>query len=376
VLALSRSVKARARNRVRQRTRGVTDPVDSARVAGLRYVTDHAPGIRRRRAGKGFVYVGADARRVVESDTLRRIRALAIPPAWREVWICPLAHGHLQAVGRDARGRKQYRYHPRWRVVRDQTKYTRMIGFGRALPRIRARVAQDLARPGLPREKVLAAVVRLLDTTFLRVGNEAYARDNGSFGLTTLRNRHVDVSGATVRFEFHGKGGKLVNADVADRRVARIIRTCQELPGQELFQYVDEDGTRQTLDSADVNAYVREIADDDFTAKDFRTWAGTVLAALALRDGERGDSNAHIKRRVVRAVEQVARQLGNTPAICRNSYVHPAVIEAYLDGQVVRPWPRRKRPPRAEPSTGLRPEEAALLALLERRLEADTRTAA
>jgi len=324
------------------------------------------PGIRRRRAGTGFVYVGADGRRVTNPDVLRRIRSLAIPPAWHDVWICPLDHGHRQAVGRDARERKQYRYHPRWRAVRDETKYTRLIAFGRTLPKIRERIERDLTRPGLPREKVLATVVRLLETTFMRIGNAAYARANGSFGLTTLRRRHVDVSGSTLCFDFRGKGGKRVSVDVTDRRLARIVRRCHDLPGQELFQYVDDDGTRQTLDSADVNAYLKDIGGEDFTAKDFRTWAGTILAALALREVAASDSTNQARRNVIRAIETVARQLGNTPTICRKSYVHPAVIDAYLDGLVL--TPRRKR---ADPLTGLRPEETAVLALLEQRLERD-----
>ena len=310
----------------------VTDPLDSARVAGLRYVDDDRPGIRRRRAGRGFIYLDADGRRVRDAETLARIKRLAIPPAWRDVWICPHAHGHLQASGRDARGRKQYRYHARWRAVRDETKYARMLAFAAALPAVRRRVDEDLKRPGLPREKVLAAVVRLLETTLIRVGNEEYARANRSFGLTTMRARHVDIDGATLTFEFRGKGGRQHRVDINDRRLARIVGRCQELPGQELFQYLDADGERRTVDSGDVNAYLREVIGEDFTAKDFRTWAGTVLAALALAEVERFDSQAQARRHVVRAVEQVAQSLGNTPAICRKSYIHPAVIETYLEG--------------------------------------------
>ena len=342
----------------------MTDPVESAKAAGLRYVCG-GPGIRRRRAGSGFVYLGPDGRRLTDADQLRRIRSLAIPPAWRDVWIYPLAHGHLQAVGRDARGRKQYRYHPRWRTARDETKYGRMIAFGHALPKIRERVEADLARPGLPREKVLATIVRLLETTSLRIGNEEYAKANGSFGLTTLRNRHVAVSGSTVRLEFRGKGGKPVSAGVSDRRVARVVRRCQELPGQELFQYVDGDEMRQTLDSADVNMYLKEISGEDFTAKDFRTWAGTVLAALALHAAPEFASKTEARRNLLRAVESVALQLGNTPAICRKSYVHPAVIDAYLDGRVVTPDPSCPR---------LSPEEAGVLALLQPGLDPDARS--
>jgi DNA topoisomerase-1 len=343
-----------------------TDPVASAKAAGLRYVSG-GRGIARRRAGSGFVYLAADGGRVTDPGELRRIRSLAIPPAWRDVWICPTPHGHVQAVGRDARDRKQYRYHPRWRAVRDQTKYTRMVAFGRALPRIRARVEADLARPGLPREKILATAVRVLETTFIRVGNESYAKANGSFGLTTLRTHHVDVSGATVCFEFRGKGGKIVSVGVTDRRLARIVRRCQDLPGQELFQYVDDAGARQSIDSADVNAYLKEISGEEFTAKDFRTWAGTVLAALALRDHAASGSKTQARRNVVRAVESVAHSLGNTAAICRKSYVHPAVIEAYLDGIVV----TTRTNGHADPRRGLRPEEAAVLALLQQRLARD-----
>jgi len=357
----------------------LTDPLASAKAAGVRHVSDTAPGIRRRRAGAGFVYVGPDGARVSETDELRRIRALAIPPAWRDVWICRQAHGHLQAVGRDARGRKQYRYHPRWRAVRDETKYARLLAFGETLPRIRDRVDRDLARPGLPREKVLATVVRLLETTLIRVGNEAYAKANASFGLTTLRGHHVDVSGSTVRFEFRGKGGKRVSVDLTDRRLARIVKRCQELPGQELFQYIDADGARQTVDSADVNAYLKEIGGQEFTAKDFRTWAGTVLTAMALRQVPSFDSAVQAKRNIVRAVESVADQLGNTPAICRKSYVHPAVIDTYLDGSALTSVRGRVERRVTDVVRGLRPEEAAVLDLLrrlKRAVESDARRAA
>jgi DNA topoisomerase I len=342
--------------RLRQRSaRAITDPVASAKAAGLRYVSGGA-GIQRRRRGKGFFYIGPDSRRVTDPAEIRRIRSLAIPPAWRDVWICPSAGGHIQAVGRDARGRKQYRYHPRWRQLRDETKYTRMLAFAEVLPKIRARVERDLARPGLPREKVVASLVRLLETTCIRVGNAEYARTNGSFGLTTLRNRHVDVSGSTVRFEFRGKGGKPVSVGVTDRRVARVVARCQDLPGQELFQYLDAEGARQTIDSADVNAYLKEASGEDFTAKDFRTWAGTVLTAQALGERPTFESKREAKSNVVSAVESVARQLGNTPTICRKAYVHPAVVDAYFDGRVIAAA--------AEAPNGLRPEETAVLRLL------------
>jgi DNA topoisomerase I len=346
----------------------VTDPVESAKAAGLRYVTEGNAGIRRRRVGKSFTYLDGAGASIRDPETLRRIRALAIPPAWTEVWICPFPHGHIQAVGRDAKGRKQYRYHARWRQVRDETKYNRMLAFAAALPDIRRRVEEDLQRPRLPREKVLATVVRLLETTLIRVGNEEYARDNGSFGLTTMRSRHVDVSGATLRFQFRGKGGKEHTVDVKDPRLARVVKRCQDLPGHELFQYIDEDGGRQTIDSADVNGYLREIAGEEFTAKDFRTWAGTVLAALALREVTAFRSVTHAKRNITRAIESVARQLGNTPTICRNCYVHPAVIDAYLDGVTVSALKRRTERRIGEAVSGLAPEEALVLGLLQQRL--------
>ena len=344
------------------------DPVESAKAAGLRYVTDTGPGIRRKRAGKSFSYVGVDGRPIRDPDELGRIKSLAIPPAWTDVWICPSPRGHVQATGRDAKGRKQYRYHPKWREVRDETKYERMIAFAQALPRMRERVDEHLGLPGLPREKVLATVVRLLETTLIRVGNEEYARQNRSFGLTTMRNRHVDVSGSTVRFHFRGKSGKEHDVGVNDRRLARILRRCQELPGHELFQYVDDDGQRQTVDSDDVNEYIREISGQDFTAKDFRTWAGTVLAARALEEFEAFDSEAQAKKNVVRAIEAVAERLGNTPTICRKCYVHPAVLDTYLDGALAETLKERVEQELTEALSTLPAEEAAVLALLRQRL--------
>src|SRR5919198_3719255 len=343
----------------------VADPVEAARAAGLRYVTDAVPGIRRKRAGKRFSYLGLDGKPLRDPDQLRRIKSLVIPPAWTEVWVCPSPRGHLQATGRDARGRKQYRYHPRWREARDETKYERMIAFGEALPRIRERVERDLALPDLPREKVLATVVRLLDTTSIRVGNEEYARQNGSFGLTTLRNRHVDVAGSTLRFHFRGKGGKEYRVDLKDRRLARIVQRCQDLPGQDLFQYVDDDGDLQAVESDDINEYLREISGQDFTAKDFRTWAGTVLAACALEGLEAFESETEARRNVVQAIDSVAEQLGNTRVVCRRCYVHPAVIDAYLDRSLTGALKRRVE----EESLGrLSSEEAGVLALLRERL--------
>ena len=350
------------------RRRVVTDPVESAKAAGLTYVIEGRPGLRRRHVGRGFVYVDAEGRRVRDRATLARIRALAIPPAWRDVWICASPQGHIQAVGRDARARKQYRYHARWREMRDDTKYERMLAFARTLPPIRARVRADLARSGLPREKVLATVVRLLETTLIRVGNEEYARANGSFGLTTLRARHVAVRGAMLRFHFRGKGGKEHAVDVRDPRLARIVRRCQDLPGQELFQYVDDEGQRQTIDSADVNAYLREIAGEEFTAKDFRTWAGTVLAALALAEVASFTTPREARRNITRAVESVASRLGNTPAISRRCYVHPAVIEAYMDGVTLDAYRRRAERAITEDLAGLNRTEAVVLGLLQQRL--------
>lgn len=360
----------------RGKLRLITDPVESAREAGLRYVSDDRPGIRRARRGKGFRYIGPDDKPVRDAEMLRRIGSLAIPPAWSDVWICPLANGHLQATGHDARGRKQYRYHPRWRAVRDETKYDRMIAFGQALPHLRARIEQDLTQPGLPRTKVLATVVRLLETTLIRVGNEEYARANGSFGLTTLRNRHVNVEGQTVLFCFTGKSGIRHRIRVDDRRLARIVQRCQDLPGQDLFQYVEDDGAPRDVDSADVNAYLQEIAGQGFTAKDFRTWAGTVLAARALQEFESFDSQAQAKRNIVEAIEAVSKRLGNTKAVCRKCYVHPAVLNAYLDGSLLDTLRQRVENEIADSLHALPPEEAAVLAFLQERLkhEAETRS--
>jgi DNA topoisomerase I len=307
--------------------------MQSARAAGLRHMSDAAPGIGRRRASCGFRYLRPKGGAVRDIATLSRIRALAIPPAWRAVWICPRADGHLQATGRDARGRKQYRYHARWRETRDETKYGRMLEFAAALPAIHRRVGRDLARHGLPREKILATVVRLLETTLIRVGNEEYARENESFGLTTLRTRQVKVNGSKVRFQFRGKSGVEHAIELEDRRMAAIVKRVRELPGQELFQYVDEDGSLRSIGSADVNAYLKEISGEDFTSKDFRTWAGTLLAARALGRLGGFDSQAQAKRNVATAVEAVARLLGNTAAVCRKCYIHPVVLESYLRGE-------------------------------------------
>ena len=342
--------------------------MQSARLAGLRYIGAPGDGISRRRSGRGFSYRDAVGRRVTELDTLRRIRALAIPPAWTDVWICPSPNGHVQAFGRDARGRKQYRYHARWRETRDENKYARMLAFARVLPRIRAQVERDLARAGLPREKVLATLVRLLETTLIRIGNEAYRRANGSFGLITLCDRHVDVIGSQVRFSFRGKAGKEHVIDVRDPRMARIVRRLLELPGRAVFQYLDEAGERRTIDSSDVNAYLAEITGEDFTAKDFRTWAGTVLAARALDEVREFTSAREAKRNIVRAVERVAARLGNTPAICRRSYVHPEVLQAYLDGVTIGALKARTEGALGDDGAGaLQREEGVVLGLLQQR---------
>ncbi len=338
----------------------------AAKSAGLRYVADDSPGIRRLAAGRTFRYVDAHGASVKNKSTLARIRSLAIPPAWTDVWICPQANGHLQATGRDARGRKQHRYHPDWREVRDEAKYERMLAFGRALPRMRQRVARDLRRADLSREKVLAAVTRLLETTLIRVGNEEYARENGSFGLSTLRDRHVKVRAGTMRFQFQGKGGKRHEIDLHDPRLAKIVRQAQELPGQTLFQYIDDQGEVQRIASEDVNAYLREIGGEAFSAKDFRTWAATVLAAEALLAFEPFTSQAQAKQNMLSAIKRVAQRLGNTPAICRKSYIHPLVLNGYLEGVVV-----KVLKPRAElvPRTRLTPLERAVLNFLRRQLD-------
>jgi DNA topoisomerase I len=347
-------------------------PQEAADEAGLRYVDDRGPAIRRRRAGRGWVYMGPAGKRVTDENRIAWIKRLAIPPAWTDVWICPIRNGHIQATGRDARGRKQYRYHPRWREVRDASKYGRLIAFARSLPRIRRRTDRDLRRRGLPREKVLALVVRLLEETLIRVGNDEYARDNRSYGLSTLRDRHVAIDGDHLRFRFRGKGGKEHEIGIRDRRLARLVRQCQEIPGQELFQYYDPDGRRQEVTSGDVNDYLREVAGSDFTAKDFRTWAGTVAASMALREFSAIDSAARRKKAVVRAIEQVAMELGNTPAVCRSCYVHPEVVESYLDGTLVDALATRARGA-GRGIHALRPEEAAVLGLLQARLAREQR---
>ncbi|MYN41190.1 DNA topoisomerase IB [Duganella sp. FT109W] len=345
-------------------------PADAARAAGLRYVHDGQPGILRKARGKQFRYLDKDGNAVTDEDTLARIKSLVIPPAWTDVWICKQPLGHLQATGRDARGRKQYRYHPRWRSHRDDAKYERMLSFGKALPAVRKAVDEALRKPGLPREKVLATIVYLLEATLMRIGNEEYARENKSFGLTTLRDRHVRLDGSKVQFRFRGKSGVHHALEVQDRRLANIIRKIRDLPGQELFQYEDDDGNPHAIGSADVNDYLHAITGADYTAKDFRTWAGTVLAAVALKEYEKYDSEAQAKKNVVQAIESVSKKLGNTPTICRKCYVHPAVIESYLDGSMLDALRRRAQQELKEDLHALRPEEAAVLALLQQRLKA------
>ncbi|MGN6380546.1 MAG: DNA topoisomerase IB [Gaiellales bacterium] len=340
-----------------------------ARSAGLRYVNDGDPGFSRRRRGRGFQYLSTTGR-PLSARQRDRISSLAIPPAWTDVWICPVSNGHIQATGRDARGRKQYLYHPRWREVRDETKYHRMLAFGKALPRIRRRVRRDLGQRKLSRERVLAAVVSLLDRTTIRVGNEEYARDNQSFGLATMRSRHVDVHGDTIGFRFRGKGGKVHHIQLSDARIARVVRRCEHLPGQRLFQYLDADGTAHDVGSSDVNEYLREISGEDFTAKEFRTWTGTVLAAWALHDLAIDNPDASgSKAQIVSAVETVAEELGNTPAICRRCYVHPDVFSAHLDGTLQTALEEQAGHSLAG-TRGLSSHEAAVLALLRGRLRA------
>jgi DNA topoisomerase-1 len=341
----------------------------AARSAHLRYVSDAERGLARRRRGKSFTYVRAGGEALRGKAALTRIRALAIPPAWKDVWICPTADGHLQATGRDARGRKQYRYHARWREAQDQHKYERIIAFAKTLPKIRRAVARHLRKRGLPREKVLAAAVKLLETTLIRVGNEEYARDNHSFGLTTMHDEHVRIRGTTIRFDFRGKHGIEHEIDLKDRRLAAIVHACRDLPGQELFQYLDEAGEVRDVGSGDVNDYLREISGEDFTAKDFRTWAGTALAAQALQEFRDFDSKAAAKRNVTRAIERVAERLGNTQAICRKSYVHPAVIEAYMDRSLLKTVKRQAERELRGTLHRLSAEEAAVLALLQRRMQ-------
>jgi DNA topoisomerase I len=349
------------------KTKALPREVADAKAAGLVYVSDQDPGIARSVKGNGFSYRGPNGESVA-GEHLARIKSLVIPPAWREVWISPFANGHIQANGRDARGRKQYRYHDQWRIIRDRHKFEHTVEFARLLPNIRARVAKDMKLPGTPREKVLATIVRLLDKTLIRVGNAEYARENRSYGLTTLKARHLSVNGAELRFEFKGKSGKTWRLPLKDRRIARIIGKLQELPGQHLFKYLDGDGTVTSVDSADVNAYLREVASADVSAKDFRTWAGTVLAAGALSVLGAHETETQAKGQLKRAIQEVAARLGNTVTISRKCYVHPEVVACYLEGVF----------PKLDPAAGdrdaaergeLSAVEQAVLQLLEARLD-------
>jgi DNA topoisomerase-1 len=365
-----------AKDRRAARTQPATEPaaesIQAAKSAGLVYVCDDGPGIRRVGTAKNPRYIDAKNRPVNDKNTLARIKRLAIPPAWTEVWICPKQNGHLQATGRDARGRKQYRYHPHWREVRDENKYSRMLEFARSLPKVRKRIEADLRKPGLPREKVLAAVIKILETGLIRVGNDEYARSNKSFGLTTMQDRHVDVNGATIRFQFRGKSGKFHKIDIQDRHLAKIVANCQAIPGQELFQYIDERGKPRDITSTDVNEYLREITQSDFTAKDFRTWGGTVLAAMALQEFVKFDTKTQAKKNLLRAIEAVAQRLGNTPSICRKCYIHPEIMNAYLEGSMLDTFKKRAEQ-QLRNIAGLSAEEAAVLAFLQKRLVAEQR---
>lgn len=343
--------------------------IEEARDAGLRYTSDTKPGIRRKAQRGGFNYLSADGSRVKDAATLARIKRLAIPPAWTEVWISPHENGHIQATGRDARGRKQYRYHEAWRRQRDENKFGRMLAFARALPRIRRRVKRDLKRRDMSRDKVLATVVRLLEATLIRVGNDEYARQNASYGLTTMRNGHARVAGAQIRFSFRGKSAKRHEISLRDPQLARIVRRCQDIPGQELFAYEDDDGQARDVGSQDVNEYLRSACDANFTAKDFRTWAGTVLAAMALREFEEVTHQKQAKKNVVAAIEAVARMLGNTPTVCRKCYVHPGILDSYLAGDTIATIQQRARGRLDRSLSRLKPEEAAVLVLLESRLQ-------
>jgi len=343
----------------------IAEPVEAAEEAGLRYVSENQPGYTRKAKNDDFEYLDTEGKAVRDEQRLLRIKRLAIPPAWTDVWISPSANGHIQATGRDARKRKQYIYHERWREIRDENKYERIVSFGKTLPKIRRSVSKDLSLPGLPRNKVLAAIVQLLELSFIRVGNEEYARENKSFGLTTMQGRHVDVAGSKLRFRFRGKSGREHEVDVTDRRIARIVSRLQDLPGQDLFQYVDDNGDVCDISSQDVNEYLREITGQDFTAKDFRTWAGTVLAAIALNAAGPFETKKQAKANVKNAIRAVAEVLGNTPAICRKCYIHPAVLEAYLDGNLIEGLKKGTGEELEKETIDLRSGEAAILKFLE-----------
>lgn len=344
------------------------DAAEVAEDAGLRYVSDEQPGYTRKAKGDDFEYFDTDGKPIRDENRILRIRRIAIPPAYKDVWICPSPNGHIQATARDARGRKQYRYHERWREARDENKYDRILVFGHALPKIRRQVNKDMGLPELPRNKVLATIVHLLGRTFIRIGNEEYARENQSFGLTTMRNRHVDVKGAKLTFSFKGKSGVKHEIDVSDRRLANIIRKLQDLPGQDVFQYEDEVGEVRNVDSQDVNDYLQEITGEEFTAKDFRTWAGTVLTAMALNAQGPVENQAQAKKNIKDAITAVAKILGNTPTVCRKSYVHPVVLESYLDGDMIEGLRQKTEEALAKNLEDLRAEEAAVMSFLQAKL--------
>lgn len=337
---------------------------------GLRYVSDTAAGYRRKRTGTSFTYYDKEGKRITDAAVIRRIKSIGIPPAYEFVWICPSSNGHIQATGLDARGRKQYRYHPKWRELREQNKYEHIMQFAAALPTLRAAAAAHMKLEGLPREKVLATIVSLLEKTLIRVGNAEYAEKNKSYGLTTMRRKHVVIGRGVLRFDFTGKSGKQWKLQVEDRRIANIAKRCAEIPGHELFKYLDDDGEARTVDSGDVNAYIKNITEKDFTAKDFRTWAGTVLAALALSEFKKYDSQAEAKRNVVAAIERVAKQLGNTPAICRKSYVHPEILSAYMSGDLVKMLEAKIAQKFKRQYAKLTANEIMVLAFLHKRLRA------
>lgn len=357
---------------IRQHIKAITStkPVAAANAVGLRYVSDDSPGITRKRSRKddSFVYTNASGQRVRDRQTLERIQALGIPPAWEQVWISPIDNGHLQATGRDAKGRKQYRYHALWRQIRDQTKFTKMIAFSEVLPKLRQRINHDLSLPGLPKEKVLATVLRLMEMTRIRVGNEEYAKTNNSFGLTTMQDDHVDISGSSVRFQFRGKSGVEHDIEVRDRRLANIIKRCRDIAGQELFQYLDDNGDHQSIDSGDVNEYLKEVTGQDFTAKDFRTWAGTVLAARELHGLGVCTSQTEAKKSIVQAIKTVSQHLGNRPATCRKYYIHPTILDCYLDGSLCQMVQQHLDRELAVDPHGLRQEELAVVMLLKQQL--------
>ena len=337
---------------------------------GLRYVTDASPGFRRKRTGTSFSYYDKDGKRITDKAVIHRIKSIGIPPAYEFVWICPSPNGHIQATGLDARGRKQYRYHSKWRELREQNKYEHVMRFAAALPALRARVATDMKLDGLPREKVLATIVSLLEKTLIRVGNAEYAQKNRSYGLTTMRRKHVEIGRGVLRFDFTGKSGKQWKLQVEDKRIAAIVKRCAEIAGHELFKYLDDDGTSRTVDSGDVNGYIKDVTGEDFSAKDFRTWAGTVLAALALSEFKKYDSRAEAKRNVVAAIEKVAKQLGNTPAICRKSYVHPEILSAYMSGDLVKMIDAKIAQKFKQQYAKLTSDEIMVLAFLHKRLKA------